>query len=188
MKAKYIPNILSVIRFLMAIAFAIVFISADETKEYLISAGIFIMAGVTDVVDGYLARHNNWITDLGKIIDPIADKTMQCVSLICLVVKDIVPIWLLIPIVVKELLMGIGSIVYYKKFHNIGVAKNYGKAYTVVFYCVIAAFIVFKFWFDKFWWTWYLKIGLCIVTALVGFVAIILYYRDNLKGKLGKDK
>ena len=135
-------------------------------------------------MDGILARRNNWITEAGKILDPLADKLMQCTALICVVARKLVPWWILIPIILKELTMGVGSVVFYKMFKQIGVAKNYGKAYTVIFYVVIAAIIVFyKPWFQYNEWATY---ALCIITAAAGFVAIVLYYRSYLKGKLGK--
>lgn len=79
--------------------------------------------------------------------------------------------------------MGIGSLVFYRMFKTIGVSKNYGKAYTVLFYVVIASVIVFDFWFATHEWV---KYALCIATALSGFAAIVLYYITYLKGKLGK--
>lgn len=182
MKAKYIPNVLSVLRLLMSLAFAGIFLLMGE-EYYYVCVIIFVVAGVTDVVDGMLARKFNWITSAGKILDPLADKTMQIVALICVAVGELVPTWLLIPIVLKEVIMGIGSIVFYCMFKTIGVAKNYGKAYTVIFYLVIAAMIVFRSWFDANDWAKYV---LCIVTALSGFAAIVLYYITYLKGKLGK--
>lgn len=181
MKAKYIPNILSVIRIIMAFAFAAVFIWLPD-KLY-IAVIIFVAGGVTDVVDGILARRFGWITDAGKILDPLADKLMQITALICLFVSKLVPWWLLVPIVIKEIIMGIGSLLFYRMFKTIGVSKNYGKAYTVLFYVVIASVIVFDFWFATHEWV---KYALCIATALAGFAAIVLYYITYLKGKLGK--
>jgi len=181
MKAKYIPNILSVLRLLMALSFAAVFILLPEKRW--IAVVIFVVAGITDVVDGYLARRFGWITDAGKILDPLADKTMQVVALLCTVASGLVPIWLLIPIILKELTMGIGSLIFYKMFRTIGVSKNYGKAYTVLFYVVIAAVIVFDAWFATHEWVKYV---LCIATAASGFAAIVLYYITYLKGKLGR--
>lgn len=181
MKAKYIPNILSVLRLMMAFAFAAVFIWLPE-KLY-IAVIIFVVAGITDVVDGTLARKFNWITNAGKILDPLADKLMQVVALICTVASGLVPWWLLLPIVLKELTMGIGSVIFYRMFKTIGVSKNYGKAYTVLFYVVIAAIIVFDPWFSLHEWVKYV---LCILTAASGWMAIVLYYITYLKGKLGK--
>lgn len=181
MKAKYIPNILSVLRLIMAFAFAAVFILLPE-KLY-IAVIIFVLAGITDVVDGTLARKFNWITNAGKILDPLADKLMQVIALICTVASGLVPWWLLLPIVLKELTMGIGSVIFYRMFKTIGVSKNYGKAYTVIFYVVIAAIIVFDPWFATHEWVKYV---LCIITAASGWMAIVLYYITYLKGKLGK--
>ncbi|MBE6587293.1 MAG: CDP-alcohol phosphatidyltransferase family protein [Ruminococcaceae bacterium] len=181
MKAKYIPNILSVLRLLMALSFAAVFILLPEKRW--IAVVIFVVAGITDVVDGYLARRFGWITDAGKILDPLADKTMQVVALLCTVASGLVPIWLLIPIILKELTMGIGSLIFYKMFRTIGVSKNYGKAYTVLFYVAIAAIIVFDPWFSAHQWA---KLVLCVATAISGWAAIVLYYITYLKGKLGR--
>lgn len=185
MKAKYIPNILSVLRLLMAFGFAAVFIWLPD-KLY-IAAILFALGGVTDVVDGKLARKFNWVTDAGKIIDPIADKLMQCIALICLFTSHIVPFWILIPIILKELTMGVGSIIFYQLTKQIGVSKNYGKAYTVVFYFCVGAFIIFRDWFTVHVWATY---ALCIFTAVVGFIAIVLYYRTYLTGKIkfGKNR
>ena len=184
MKAKHIPNILSVLRLLMALAFAAVFVVLPE--RLYIAVIVFVAAGVTDVVDGYLARRNGWITDAGKILDPLADKLMQIIALICTVARGLVPWWLLLPIVLKELTMGIGSVVFYRMFGTIGVSKNYGKAYTVLFYFAIAAIIVFDPWLADHHWVKYV---LCLATAVSGWVAIVLYYITYLKGKLfrGKD-
>ncbi len=181
MKAKYIPNVLSVLRLMMAFAFAAVFIWLPD-KLY-IAVIIFIVAGVTDVIDGTLARKFNWITNAGKILDPLADKLMQVVALICTVASGLVPWWLLLPIVLKELTMGVGSVIFYRMFKTIGVSKNYGKAYTVLFYVVIAAIIVFDPWFSAHEWVKYV---LCLLTAASGWLAIVLYYITYLKGKLGK--
>lgn len=169
-------------RLCMSLAFAAVFIWMPD-KLY-IAVIIFVVAGITDVVDGILARKNNWITEAGKILDPLADKLMQCTALICVVVRGLVPWWILVPIILKEVTMGAGSILFYKMFNKIGVSKNYGKAYTVLFYVVIAAIIVF---YDSFFkyneWAVY---ALCILTAAAGFAAIVLYYKTYLKGKLSR--
>ena len=80
-KMKNIPNILSVIRIILVLVFVVVFFLPISKIWALI---VFLTAGATDVVDGFLARKFNWITDLGKILDPFADKLMQCTVLVCL--------------------------------------------------------------------------------------------------------
>ena len=89
MKAKYIPNILSVLRILMAIAFALVFILWPD--RFYVAVIIFVVAGATDVLDGILARRFGWITNAGKILDPLADKLMQLTALVCLHFSGLIP-------------------------------------------------------------------------------------------------
>ena len=189
MKAKYIPNILSVIRIILAFVFAALW----HYDNFTWAVAVFVVAGITDVVDGTLARRFGWITNAGKILDPLADKLMQIMALLCLFLSNfdvagsapLVPWWLLLPIVLKELTMAVGSVIFYKKFKTIGVSKNYGKAYTVIFYVVIAAIIVFDFWFADHIWVKYI---LCALTAASGWLAIVLYYITYLKGTWGKSK
>ncbi len=181
MKARYIPNILSVFRLLMALAFAAVFVLLPD-KLY-IAVIVFVVGGITDITDGILARRFNWITTAGKILDPLADKLMQIVALVCTVAGGLVPWWLLMPIVLKELTMAAGSIIYYRMFGTVGVSKSYGKSYTVLFYVLIAAIIVFDGWFATHEWVKYV---LCLVTAASGWMAIVLYYITYLKGNPGK--
>ena len=139
-KLRHIPNILCVIRILLVFVFVYLAFS-DMLYAALI---VFFAAGATDVVDGFLARRNNWITDLGKILDPLADKLMQCTVLIVLYCLDIIPIWFVIPFFLKEgitLLMGVLVI---KKRKMVVVSKWYGKAAVCVFYLTIAVSVIFE--------------------------------------------
>ena len=181
MKAKHIPNILSVIRLLMSPAFAAIFIWWYPSHIRL-AAVIFALAGITDVVDGILARKFGWITQAGKILDPLADKLMQCTALICLVARKILPVWILLIVIAKELCMATGAVILFKKVHEVGVSKNYGKAYTVIFYFVVILFLIFK-GSDA-----VLTYILCILVAVAGVSATVLYYMSYLKGKMRKSK
>ena len=78
---KNIPNILSTIRILLVFVFVFLLFGLNSPVGALI---VFLVAGATDVIDGFLARRFNWITNLGKILDPLADKLMQCTVLVCL--------------------------------------------------------------------------------------------------------
>ena len=141
MKLKNIPNILSAIRILLVFVFVFVFFVVDSLYLALL---IFLVAGATDVVDGYLARRNNWITNLGKILDPVADKLMQCTVLVCLWIKDIVPWWFVVPFFAKELFtLIIGFIVIKRRSVNV-VSKWYGKFAVCLFYATVAVSIIFK--------------------------------------------
>ncbi len=141
MKLKNIPNILSTVRILLVLVFLYVFFIADNI--YL-ALTVFLIAGATDVVDGYLARRNNWITNLGKILDPLADKLMQCTVLISLWIKNIVPLWFVIPFFAKEIFtLIIGFIVIKRRSVNV-VSKWYGKFAVCLFYATIAISVLCK--------------------------------------------
>lgn len=141
MKLKNIPNILSVIRILLVFVFVFVFFAVDNLYLALL---IFLIAGATDVVDGYLARRNNWISNLGKILDPFADKLMQCTVLVCLWIKQLVPWWFVVPFFAKELFtLIIGFIVIKRRSVNV-VSKWYGKFAVCLFYATVAVSIIFE--------------------------------------------
>lgn len=137
MKLKYIPNILSSIRLCLVFVFAFLFF-----QGYLLASLIvFLVAGLTDIADGYLARKYNWITSLGKILDPLADKSMQCTVLVCLCIEQFVPIWLIIPFVVKELTLLLLGFLMIRKRSVIVTSSWFGKLAVCVFYAAIVLLI-----------------------------------------------
>ena len=146
MKLKHIPNILSVIRILLVFVFIAVFFS-DFNGHVAVAILVFLLAGATDVVDGYLARRNNWITNLGKILDPFADKLMQCAVLVCLWIKDIIPLWFVIPFFAKELFTLIIGLVVIKRRSVAVVSKWYGKLTVCLFYATIVASVIWEDFF-----------------------------------------
>lgn len=134
-----LPNILTTLRFFLIPSFIMVFFSSSE--DYIrYSAYIFIFAGVTDVLDGYIARKYNLTTKWGQAMDPLADKLMQLTVLICFTIKRILPLWVIIVVGIKEICMVIGGMfLYFKKEKVVIPANKYGKLATIVFYGAILA-------------------------------------------------
>ena len=143
MKLKHIPNILSIIRILLVFVFVFVLFVLNSPIWAIV---VFLVAGATDVVDGYLARRFNWITNLGKILDPFADKLMQCTVLVCLCIKKIIPLWFVIPFFAKEIVTLLLGFIVIKRRNVVIVSKWYGKAAVCLFY----ATIVISVWFESF--------------------------------------
>ena len=140
---KNIPNILSCIRICLVGIFIAVFFSGEVYWAIF----VFFLAGATDVLDGYLARRNQWITNLGKILDPLADKLMQCTVLVCLLIKDYIPLWFVIPFIAKELFMLLIGLIVIKRRSVVVVSKWYGKLTVCLFYATIGASIFFRDFF-----------------------------------------
>ncbi len=134
-----IPNILTTVRLIIIPFFAY---SILCEKSLWLSVSLFLLSGVTDIVDGWIARKFDMITDVGSVYDPLVDKLMQITAVVCLAIIKIVPMWVIYFVLLKELTMIIaGSVLYVKK---IVVHSNwYGKAATVFFYTVIFILIVF---------------------------------------------
>ncbi len=140
MKLKNIPNLLSILR----ICLVFVFVALFFNDKIYAAIFVFLLAGATDIIDGYLARRNNWITNIGKILDPFADKLMQCTVLVCLFIKDYIPLWFVIPFIVKELtLLLLGAIVI-KRRSVVVVSKWYGKLTVCLFYGTIVLAVMLK--------------------------------------------
>ncbi len=101
-----LPNKLTVLRVLM-IPFFVLFALTDVVPGYsnYIAVAIFVIASLTDLLDGKLARKYNLVTDFGKFMDPLADKLLVCSALICLVSMERLPAWIVIVIISREFII-----------------------------------------------------------------------------------
>ncbi len=184
MKLKNIPNILSTIRILLVFVFVFVLFVLDSPVWAII---IFLIAGATDVVDGFLARRFNWITNLGKILDPFADKLMQCTVLICFWLKDIIPLWFVLPFFIKEgatLVLGFFII---KRRNVVVVSKWYGKAAVCLFYLTVVLSVILEKYLIS-GWSKALFFSPAVIFALMAFGAYIQHYSNLKKQEIEKGK
>lgn len=134
---KYVPNLITTMRFFLVPIYIAVFYSSME-NSLLYATLIFALAGITDVVDGHIARKYNLITKLGTVLDPLADKSMQLAVLITFALEGYIPLWAIIIIGIKEILMILGGLVLYYGKNDIAIPANkYGKFATVIFYITI---------------------------------------------------
>ena len=184
MKAKYIPNVLSVIRIILVFVFVAVFFVYPDNRE--IALIVFITSGVTDVIDGRLARYKNWVTQTGKILDPVADKMMQVAVLFCGFMAGYVPLWIFVFYAMKELLMAVGSVLFFKRNREIGISMRFGKFSAVLFYVVIGLLILLGMLDVNL--PPVLVHGMCAVTAIVAILAMVFYYRAYLKAEKDEEE
>lgn len=135
---KHIPNILTCLRILMVIAFIVLFIH----KQYAICLILYLAAFLTDILDGFLARKFNWVSNFGKLVDPFADKFMLISALVCLCAAKAFPVYLLIVLMVKEALLITGGIIMLKKKKVAVYADYWGKLATGLFVAAITLSLV----------------------------------------------
>ena len=135
-----VPNLISFSRILLIIPFIIFFLMG----EYVLSFSFIFLSGISDCLDGFLARKLNQISDLGKLLDPIADKLTLVSVVICLgfLIPPIIPIVIILAF--KDVLMLIGGFYLLKRGITPPSAKWYGKVATVVFYISVAIIVFFK--------------------------------------------
>ncbi len=138
---KHVPNILTIIRFFL-IPFILFFIF---TEQYIPAFIVLTISGLTDVLDGIIARKFNCITNFGKLIDPLADKATQISILAALTFKGIIPLWMLIVVFVKEFAMIAGASFLYGKELVVS-SRWFGKMATVIFYIAIVCSFIVTYW------------------------------------------
>ena len=102
-----LPNKLTVLRVLMIPFFVIALMlegGANQTYRY-VAAAIFIIASLTDLLDGKIARKYNLVTNFGKFMDPLADKLLVCSALICMIELGQLPAWMVLIIIAREFII-----------------------------------------------------------------------------------
>ena len=125
-----IPNILSIFRMCLVPIFVLLFFSGHE-NAHIYAACVYALAGISDVLDGIIARKFNLITKLGKILDPLADKMMTITVFVCLSFAGIIQWWVIALIFAKDILLIAGGVKLYKEMSGVFKANVLGKAATV---------------------------------------------------------
>ena len=171
-----VPNILTIIRLLLVGVFYYVF----NLPDHMAALAVFLLAGATDIVDGYIARKYNQITDLGKLLDPIADKLLLIVALFCLYGAGKVPLMFPVLAASKEAVMVIGGAFLLTKENKVVYSKTIGKVAAAVFF----AGVVVSFFSPQ-----VAPYHAVLLTAglSLSFAAMVVYgYTNVLKGRRKK--
>ena len=172
---KHIPNTLTIIRLLL-IPFIIFYIF---TGNYLLAFIFFTISGITDIADGFIARKFNLISNFGKLMDPLSDKLTQISTLASLVLTNIIPIWILIIVLLKEFIMIVGASFLYGK-DVVVYSRWYGKLATVLFYVAIVFSLITKQFELTGIWKQFDFILYCLALITTVF-ALIMYVKDLYK-------
>lgn len=180
-----VPNILSLIRIVIIVPLVISFLN-----RRFIEAGVYLLiSGLSDMFDGAIARKFNQVTQLGKILDPIADKLTLIAVVVCLAVL-FPSVWPIVIILMsKDILMLMGGAVLLCMKLRPPAAKWYGKAATAIFYISIITMVCLSAIFD------YendvldlILMGLTLIAMIVAFVSYAVIFVRLIKEKKNSDK
>jgi CDP-diacylglycerol--glycerol-3-phosphate 3-phosphatidyltransferase len=186
-----LPNKLTVSRFILTIAFLAVMFSQVRYHQ-TIALVLFMAGGISDFLDGYIARRDKLITNFGILMDPLADKIMVCSAFITFVGLKLMPAWMVIIIVARELtITGLRLLAASKQV--VLAAEGYGKHKTISQIVAIIAILVgisyhdwgqlgvTVFGFQTFgtpWLDWFTKLAVWVAVALT-FISGWLYLWRN---------
>lgn len=138
-----IPNMMGYFRILLIPVFCYLYITAESEKDYMWAAFVVLISSLTDLFDGKIARRFNMITELGKALDPVADKLTHAALAVCLATRYPL-MWLLIALMaVKEGYMGIMGILFLRKGKMLDGAMWFGKVCTALLFVGLLVLFLF---------------------------------------------
>ncbi len=138
-----IPNLLSVFRLALIPVYIVIYLNAKDPFQYYLAGGILAVSCLTDLIDGKIARHFNMISNLGKILDPVADKATQFALTLCISLKQPVLRPVLVLFVVKESFQLIAMLVNLRRGKALNGALLEGKICTTVLFASLLILVIF---------------------------------------------
>lgn len=175
-KILNIPNALSLLRIVLLPFFAWFYLN----EKYGVAAGIAVVSGVSDCLDGRIARRFNMITKIGKILDPVSDKLTQCVMILCLATRYEYMLPVMIFFVLKEGFMGVMGALLLRRGQMLNGALWYGKVCTAVLYVVLILLVFFPS----------IPLGIanimllvCAVFMMISVIQYIILYWNIFRGE-----
>lgn len=171
-KILTIPNILSFLRLCLIPVIMWLYI---KRQDYLWTLIVLILSGITDIVDGIIARKCNMVSDFGKAFDPVADKLTQIAMLFCLISRFPYMVYPFAILVFKEVCTAITSLISIKRTSTVKGAVWHGKLTTVSLYAMM---VIHLLWYNMPHTISLIMVGVCIGIMLMSF---IMYTVQNIK-------
>ena len=174
-----LPNKLTILRILLIPIFVVFMLAGITPYDKWIALGVFVVASLTDLADGKIARKYNLVTNFGKFMDPLADKLLVCSAMIALVELGRIPSWIVIVIIAREFIISGFRLV--ASDNGVVIAASYWGKFKTVFQMTMVILMIADIQ------------ALSIVTVIVMYIALILtivsladYLKKNW-GVMGKD-
>lgn len=174
-----IPNLLSLFRLVLIPVYVYIYLNAAETRDYIIAAAILAISCLTDLVDGKIARKFNMISNVGKLLDPMADKATQLALTICLADRYPILYPILVLFVAKEGFQLIAVIVNLLRGKALPGALMAGKVCTTVLFVSMILMVLFPDMNEYLVDALALLIGGFLTFSFISY--ILAYYGKNKK-------
>ena len=174
-----IPNLLSLFRLVLIPVYVVIYLNAKAPEDYFLAGSFLAGSCLTDLVDGKIARHFNMISTVGKVLDPVADKSTQFTLMICLAIKHPLLRWLAVFFFFKELFMLVAGLVFLKKGQILPGALLAGKICTTVLFLSLILLVLMPGLSENVVNIIAVVDALFMVYALVSYV--LAYYGKNKK-------
>lgn len=177
-----LPNKLTLFRVIL-IPFFVFFLLAPFFPGYgnYIAIAIFIVASLTDLLDGKIARKYNLVTNFGKFMDPLADKLLVCSALICLIELDMLPSWIVIIIIAREFIISGFRLI--ASDNGVVIAASYWGKFKTTFQMLMVIVLMLDITLSAYSWIHILGIVLTYIALALTIISLIDYIIKN-KGVL----
>ena len=177
-----LPNKLTMFRVIL-IPFFVFFLLAPYFEGYgnYVAVAIFIVASLTDLLDGKIARKYNLVTNFGKFMDPLADKLLVCSAMICLIELGLLPAWIVILIIAREFIISGFRLI--ASDNGIVIAASYWGKFKTTFQMLMVIVIIFNINLQLGWLNILgtLLIYVALVLTVVSLIDYIAKNKDVLK-------
>lgn len=175
-----LPNKLTMFRVVL-IPFFVFFLLAPYFEEYgnYIAVGIFVVASLTDLLDGKIARKYNLVTNFGKFMDPLADKLLVCSAMICLIELEKIPAWVVIIIIAREFIISGFRLI--ASDNGVVIAASYWGKFKTTFQMIMVIVLMLDIPHPVFYWMGEVLIYVSLALTVISLVDYIAKNKDVLK-------
>lgn len=173
-----IPNLLSLFRLLLIPVYVHIYLNAAEDREYVLAGGIMALSCATDMIDGWIARQFHMISNVGKLLDPLADKLTQLALILCLSAKYPILYPVLVLFLVKEFFQLFVCIYHLRKGKALPGALMAGKVCTTVLFVSLIALVLFP----------RMNPLLADMIVILDAVFLVISLNSYIRAYYGKDK
>ena len=177
-----LPNRLTLFRVIL-IPFFVFFLLAPYFTGYgnYIAVAVFIVASITDFLDGHIARKCNLVTNFGKFMDPLADKLLVCSALICLIELDRLPAWIVIIIIAREFIISGFRLI--ASDNGVVIAASYWGKFKTTFQMLMVIVLILDIPHPVFYWLGVILTYISLALTVISLIDYIVKNKNVLQDK-----